>query len=97
VSQNLIDTKNTIDQCSVADPDPGSGAFFLAQSGSGSTKSSNSDPMRIRIHNRTFEENFLFQVYKKKTGLWIRIPIRIWIGSGFNDFVDPDPVSGSKG
>jgi hypothetical protein len=48
--------------------------------------------MRIRIHNRTFEDKFLFQVFKEKTGLWIRI------GSGFNDFVDPDPhwESGSR-
>jgi hypothetical protein len=30
-------------------------------------------------------------VILKKAGLWIRIRIRIRIGSGFNDFVDPDP------
>jgi hypothetical protein len=34
-----------------------------------------------------------------KAGLWIRIRIRIRIGSGFSDFVDPDLYweSGSRG
>jgi hypothetical protein len=40
-----------------------------------------------------FKEEPLKQKLLFKAGLWIRI------GSGFNDFVDPDPVweSGSRG
>jgi hypothetical protein len=38
---------------------------ILAKSGSGSIMSLNTDPMRIRIHNRTFEEHFAYFIKSK--------------------------------
>jgi hypothetical protein len=51
--------------------DCGSGSSVLAQSGFGygsrSTKKLNSNPMRIRIHNRNFEDKFFSKLLKYRT------------------------------
>jgi hypothetical protein len=48
---------NIVGKRRIVDPDClQSGSGILAQSGS--TMSQNPDPVRIRIHNRTFEDNF---------------------------------------
>jgi hypothetical protein len=60
-----------------------------------------SEPANVKVAenktNRTAEEailgKFSLNKHEKISGLWIRIRI----GSGFNDFVDPDSESGSKG
>jgi hypothetical protein len=52
------------------------------------------NPVTRDLKRKRFTVGSKFKVYKFELGLWIRI----WIGSGFSDFVYPDPYweSGSR-